>query len=215
MVFDTGWAVYPPVLWANVNTCLGNLQDEYNMERMIDLDAWPEPGAGTVTYACSATLRMYVGESAKIDMGMRACCNAIDPASAGRSYDYCCSLVVPLLVAQADWIRSHWGENADWSEGTVLQPVLSKGELAVANNNNAQKDEKVDLQPGNDLLARIRYSEGATLNVGNYESRRVDIGIELPCRRAKDSMDNVYEWCRQWVRRRLQEEAEKLRGMDL
>ena len=54
-------------------------------------------------------------------------------------------------------------------------------------------------------MARIKYSKGRTVNLGNFESLRVDIGIELDC--LLDLADEVYDKLKVWVDRRVQAET--------
>ena len=54
-------------------------------------------------------------------------------------------------------------------------------------------------------MARIKYSKGRTVNLGNFESLRVDIGIELDC--TFDLADEVYDKLKVWVDRRVQAET--------
>lgn len=52
----------------------------------------------------------------------------------------------------------------------------------------------------------INVSGGRTINKGNMEFTRVDVGIIVPC--AKDSVNEAYEWASDWVSNKI-EEAEK------
>jgi len=59
-----------------------------------------------------------------------------------------------------------------------------------------------------DRLARVRYAVGMTLNLGDYQSARVDVGIELPA--DVDKTDEVYEQAVEFCNDRLMEEVENL-----
>ena len=49
------------------------------------------------------------------------------------------------------------------------------------------KVKKTDIENGDAL---VRVGMGATINSGNYESIRIDIGISLPC--DPDNIDETY-----------------------
>ena len=51
--------------------------------------------------------------------------------------------------------------------------------------------------------AVVRYAAGRTINVGNFESIRVDVGVEVPCKLDFDAIDSSYEWARGWADERL------------
>jgi len=56
--------------------------------------------------------------------------------------------------------------------------------------------------------AMIRYAAGATLNMGNYESARIDVELTVPCKLELEAMQKGYEWAKSWVQRRLEAEIE-------
>jgi hypothetical protein len=59
-------------------------------------------------------------------------------------------------------------------------------------------------------IAKVRRGYGLTLNLSNYESARVDVGIEVPCYLV--DVDVADEWARKWVERRMVQEVENVRG---
>lgn len=59
-------------------------------------------------------------------------------------------------------------------------------------------------------VARIKRGYGLTLNLGNYESARFDVTLELPCH--VEDIDAADEFARQWVEKRCEAEVAEVRG---
>lgn len=59
-------------------------------------------------------------------------------------------------------------------------------------------------------IAKVRRGYGLTLNLTNYESARLDVGIEVPC--YLQDVDAADEWARQWVEERVIKEVTNVRG---
>jgi len=58
--------------------------------------------------------------------------------------------------------------------------------------------------------ARVDLNLGLTINLGNFESARVDVGVSLPC--YSEEVDATYERAKEWAGARLQHEAQAVRG---
>jgi len=56
-------------------------------------------------------------------------------------------------------------------------------------------------------MVRLKYSRGMTVNLGNFESLRIDIGIEMEC--AQSEVPATYDRMRQWVDRNLDAQLRK------
>lgn len=59
-------------------------------------------------------------------------------------------------------------------------------------------------------VARVRRGYGLTMNLGNYESARFDVVLELPC--VVEDIDTADEFARQWVEERCEAEVAEVRG---
>lgn len=59
-------------------------------------------------------------------------------------------------------------------------------------------------------VSKVRRGYGLTLNLGNYESARLDVTVEVPC--YLEDVDAADEWARAWVERRVVQEVENVRG---
>src|SRR4051812_42401043 len=49
--------------------------------------------------------------------------------------------------------------------------------------------------------AKVSVSKGLTLNLGNYESARIDVSVVVPCYR--EELDWAYKYADGWVESRL------------
>jgi hypothetical protein len=66
----------------------------------------------------------------------------------------------------------------------------------------AKKNEKtVEVEVG-----RVSFSMGRTINMGNYESTRIDIGVELPFGVGPDALEAAYENAKRFVTGKLKEQ---------
>lgn len=71
------------------------------------------------------------------------------------------------------------------------------------------KNEQFGTVPVAGTPAMISFEAGLTLNLGNYESAKVTVGLKLPC--DPRDLDAAYEKGKQWVAHRLQSEVEDIR----
>lgn len=60
--------------------------------------------------------------------------------------------------------------------------------------------------------AKVEVSLGLTLNLGNFESARLSVGVVVPC--YKEEVDGAYEWAKKWVTDRTQKEVESIRNKE-
>lgn len=57
--------------------------------------------------------------------------------------------------------------------------------------------------------AKIEVSLGLTLNLGNYESARLSVGMTVPC--YKEESDDAFNWAKEWISERLKVEVQNIR----
>jgi len=58
-------------------------------------------------------------------------------------------------------------------------------------------------------MVKVKVSKGLTINMGNYESLRLDVGVEIDAASSnKREIENVYERASEFVRDKLQEEVD-------
>jgi hypothetical protein len=58
---------------------------------------------------------------------------------------------------------------------------------------------------------RVTVDAGLTINLGNYETARIRVGISVPCYR--EEADAAYDQAYGWVTDRVEEETKKMRGV--
>lgn len=62
-----------------------------------------------------------------------------------------------------------------------------------------------DFKDSEDAIARVKVNGGYTKNLGNFESLRVDVSLELPCRASEKSMQSAFKYASDWVPNKLAE----------
>lgn len=77
---------------------------------------------------------------------------------------------------------------------TIRLSTKSRGEEVVAMDETIV--EPTATSP-NRALARVGFSSGMTLNLGNYESARLEVSISMPCN--VDEVDETFEFCKRFV----------------
>lgn len=65
--------------------------------------------------------------------------------------------------------------------------------------------------PAGATHARVRYGEGTTVNMGNFESWRCDVAVELPCRPTTQSIERTLAFAQEFVEAKIAAEADKMR----
>lgn len=58
--------------------------------------------------------------------------------------------------------------------------------------------------------AEVNVDYGITLNMGNYESAKINLSVRIPC--YKEEIDEAYEFASAWVADRLERERDLIRG---
>jgi hypothetical protein len=59
--------------------------------------------------------------------------------------------------------------------------------------------------------AQIDVGYGMTLNIGNYESARLDVRISIPCYR--EEVEDAYEYARKWAEAKMQQQVQEIRTL--
>lgn len=72
-------------------------------------------------------------------------------------------------------------------------------------------DEKLEVRTFVSPPANVEIGYGLTLNIGNYESARVEVKVAIPC--YPEEADAAYEWAKKWAEERLQREVKDVRNI--
>lgn len=99
-------------------------------------------------------------------------------------------------------------ESASTERATVAlinNRFTSKGELVK----EASSEEVVDVSRFETAPAIVRRGYSLTMNLGNYESAKVDVGIEVPC--YLEDVEAADEWAKRWVELRIRQEVRSVR----
>ena len=62
-----------------------------------------------------------------------------------------------------------------------VQELISGRMVNINHPFNKDEREGIDVTIPADELAKVKHSIGMTLNLGDYQSAKVEVGIELPC----------------------------------
>ena len=57
-------------------------------------------------------------------------------------------------------------------------------------------------------VAKVSVDYALTMNLGNYESARISVSVELPCYR--EEIDDAYEYAQAWVEERIAKERDMI-----
>jgi hypothetical protein len=68
--------------------------------------------------------------------------------------------------------------------------------------------ERIRIRPFVSNPASISVKAGITINLGNYESGRVDVMLTMPC--YPEEIDGVYEDVKSWVDARVEHEKREI-----
>lgn len=81
------------------------------------------------------------------------------------------------------------------TDGLTKQPIYTKADA---------ESFPVLVEDGELPLARVKVSGGLTKNMGNFESLRVDVSIDLPCTAKPEKIDETFEHAKNWVADQVQ-----------
>lgn len=96
-------------------------------------------------------------------------------------------------------------------EGTDLVPVKKAGNIKITvtkkkdNTTLPEVEENYSLPPQKVLqpIAIVKVTGSKTLNLGNYNSAKVEVGIEWPCNSAE--VDDAFDFCYKWVDAKIEQ----------
>jgi len=79
-----------------------------------------------------------------------------------------------------------------------------------AGNSIGDKDVQIEVRSFESPHATVKVAYGLTLNLGNYESGRVDAGVELPC--YPEEVDDAFKEAWDKCEREVIEQVAAIRG---
>lgn len=83
----------------------------------------------------------------------------------------------------------------------VTRTILGKEE---------SESEVLAIRPFETNPANISVKAGATVNLGNYESARVDVMLSVPC--YVEEIDEMFPKVKEWVDKKLADEYQELKA---
>jgi hypothetical protein len=91
--------------------------------------------------------------------------------------------------------------------------IAKDGRLEVTRTVLGKEDttsDTISVRPFETNPASISVKAGATVNLGNYESARVDVMLSMPC--YIEEIEEVYPKVKEWVDGKLAEEYQELKA---
>lgn len=73
------------------------------------------------------------------------------------------------------------------------------------------QDETIEVKNFRVQPAQVEIGYGLTLNIGNYESARVDVKVSVPC--YAEEVNEAYEWAKTFAEERVRQEVQSVRKM--
>jgi len=92
---------------------------------------------------------------------------------------------------------------------SVVKTRYERDRLLDEDNNN----EQIEIPKFEGPTAQIGVKGGVTLNVGNFQSVRIDVECSLPCYPVKDSLDECYEFAKKFVEDKMKASIEEVRKL--
>ena len=91
-------------------------------------------------------------------------------------------------------------------ESTVLvRRQIGDKDAAIEEEEKAIEVHKFITEP-----AKIHFEVGVTMNMGNYESARINVGVTVPC--YQEELGEAYKYARGWVERIIAKEKAAIKG---
>lgn len=95
-------------------------------------------------------------------------------------------------------------------EKKQVQGTLSRlGGAFWVHKDGKVKEQHIEVVAFEGPTAMVRFSGGSTINMGNYESVKIEVGIEMPC--YPEEFAEMFATVRATVEAKLREEVEDAR----
>ena len=113
--------------------------------------------------------------------------------------------------AKADAIASDGSDDGfEWVVSTK-ERVLGRGEKETVSEKSDERLIKIGIF--RTATAQVVQKKGLTINLGNFESARVDVGYVMPC--YVEEVKEIEDLVNDMIEDRLQREVVEVRGKDI
>ena len=92
--------------------------------------------------------------------------------------------------------------------GGTLSVTVKQTQVGTVNKDSEER-EQIEVSRFVTDPAYVTFACGATLNMGNYQSLRIDVRVSLPC--YIEEIDDMYITAKKWVDERLNKELKELK----
>lgn len=90
--------------------------------------------------------------------------------------------------------------------------LMVRSQFKFADGTESEAEEKDELIAVHKFLAppaKVGCGMGLTINMGNYESARIDVVVEVPC--YKEEVEEAYAYARQFCESRIKLERDSIK----
>lgn len=94
-------------------------------------------------------------------------------------------------------------------KGGTLSVTVKQTQVGTVNEDSEER-EQIEVSPFVTDPAYVTFACGATLNMGNYQSLRIDVRVSLPC--YIEEIDEMYTTAKKWADERLDKELKELKN---
>jgi hypothetical protein len=95
-------------------------------------------------------------------------------------------------------------EIIETQNGVEYTSVTKKESGVVEEKNEELQHTKTEISKT--PLSRIKVGGSVTKNMGNYNSIKIEVMLELPCKSTKESLQKAYVYASEWVSDKIEEE---------
>ena len=100
-------------------------------------------------------------------------------------------------------------------EKVEVKEIVGFSTVTRVNNITKETDEikeeehRITVKPFVTNTATVSVKGGATINLGNYESGRIDVMLSVPC--YIEEVEEIYKPIKEWVDNKVYDEVKELR----
>lgn len=98
------------------------------------------------------------------------------------------------------------------STGTVSSSVELRDAGETVSRVENTETPNVDMGQYAGPVGYVRVEGSVTQNMGNFNSVRVSVAVEMPCQPTEDGVDRIYAWCSAKVDACIETELERAVG---
>ena len=88
--------------------------------------------------------------------------------------------------------------------------IIMHKEVSMNNEKIKDEEQRKNLDPQEGPFAGVSVKAGCTVNLGDFNSGRVDIMLYMPCQPNDEEVEQTYNKIKDWVDNKVSEEYKEL-----